>query len=561
MKKIFAVLLCFCLLLPGAVAPVCAAHTPAVCEAKAASGFLQALETLLDRLARAFRLPAVSPAAILETAYPKAKTQAKTLLLLNCPTGDAALALGSLQGVLANRSDVQLLFKDGCWQAATAVLTDVQTIDRGAPDVPALLAEFADIPAGYVLTDEIGAQAAVSVAGVLQAVVIPASLRYAAENAGLKLLEDTRGWTDQTLRLSKYFCRLSRSVAFSQPVSLAPKLVDYAVMAGAYFGFSDSKKDADCRRTYAFLGDNAVVFGWNPVLGEYGTVSALSKINACLVPADHAANLSVYSGLSSAELEQIQSEPQPASARCHTVCIVMTDGDNLQWMLTGFTDTAHYGSPLRGGFSMGWGVPASLFSAAPGMAARLYETQTPADEFVLQISGLGYTYPSQWRNPFALRRMYAALSQQMRTADLHVAAVLDDGGFGSCALDALAAQANVSGVFYLDFAKYAGTNGALRFSHGKPLIGARYQLWSGIPGCSPEEIAAAVNAASTDPADPASYSLIAAHAWSGLDGEGNFGGYGDTMAAVAALVNALGPGVQVVSPSEFVSRIGALTSR
>ena len=569
MKKLFSVCLCCCLLL-GCVFPVMAEERGAAvpstgAQAAGLSGRESALLRLEDvlfllteRLRAAFACLDFTGMIVREGAddpFPKAKTAAKTLLLLDTPRGDEALALGSLQGVLANVSETQLLFREGSCRQYTEAMTDARVEERTgeAASAASLLKEFAPLVNGYVLCDEAGAQAAVSVAAALQAVVIPEGLQNAAEAAGLACREDARGWTDKTLRRSRYFAGLSKTVAFSQPVSYAPKLVDYAVMAGAYFGFSDSDSEIDCRRMYSFLKNNAVVFGWNPVLGEYGTVAALSSRNACLVPADHAANLSVLSGFPSVPLRQAAAEQSAEAEAGHTVCIFMSDGDNLQWTLNSFTDAAHYGSPLRGRFPMGWGVPASLNTAAPAMAQWLYANRSERDEMILQISGLGYTYPSKWRDPFALRRMYGMLDRYMEDMDLHIAAVLDDGGFSCRATDSLTAQESVSGVFYLDYSDYAGMRGAVRLSRGKPVISARYKLWSGLPGGSPEEIAAAVNASPKDPADPDAYSLIVVHAWSGLDGDGRFGSSGDTMAAVDRMVGMFDGDVRIVPPTTFAA--------
>ncbi len=566
MKIITSILLCLCLLagpLPAAAAVdgIAASSRSVSTEAggNPIQGALLFLEDLLFDMNERFRetLRGMNLLPEKEPAFPKAKVASKTLWLLDPPEGDAALLLGSLQGVLANASETQILFRDGSYPQYLEY-ADANVIEKSGPETrpDALLNAFADVLSGYVLCDAAGAQAAVSVAGVLQAVVVPESLQNAAEAAGLPMLEDARGWTDQTLRSSRYFCRLSRRVAFSQPVAYAPKLVDYAVMAGAYFGFSDSEKLHECRKMYAFLQDNAVVFGWNPVLGEHDTVEALSSLNACLIAADHACNFSVLSGFPSVDLKQAAvAETAPEETPHHTVCLFMSDGDNLQWILTNFNRASHFASPLRGQFPMGWGLPASLNDSAPTMASWLYANAAPGDEFILQISGLGYTFPSKWNNPFALRRMDRALSEKMAKADLHIAAVLDDGGFSHRALDVLAGQESVNGVFYLDYSDYAGMKGAARLSHGKPIVSAKYKLWYGLPGCSPEEIAASVNAASRDPSTPDAYSLIVIHAWSGLDEQGNFAGSGDTMAAVGRMVSAFAPDVRLVSPSAFVSAL------
>ena len=95
----------------------------------------------------------------------------------------------------------------------------------------------------------------------------------------------------------------------------------------------------------------------------------------------------------------------------------------------------------------------------------------------------------------------------------------------------------------------------MRRVNGKPLISARYRLWNNRKGSSPEEIAASINAASKDPAKVDSYSLVAVHAWSGIDENGDFIEGGNTMLAVQRLVDALGEDVVLVTPGQFAKLI------
>ena len=109
--------------------------------------------------------------------------------------------------------------------------------------------------------------------------------------------------------------------------------------------------------------------------------------------------------------------------------------------------------------------------------------------------------------------------------------------------------------FYMDYSNYAGMKGKMRFANGKPIVSARYQLWNGMPGCSPEEVAAAVNALPADPKNPDSYVFVIVHAWSGLNGSGEFTQGGNTMAAVERLVEQLDENTRLVSPAQFMERI------
>ncbi len=522
---------------------------------KKITGFFTAVITFLVSLF----YTAVSPTG--DLSFPKAEHTARTVLLTEAPDAETGLLLGTLQGLAANAADENLVFKAGSyreWLPFTGAEI-LETQENGAPwDALALLERFSAYVSGYILCDEKSAAVAVSLAGLLNSVAVPEPLEPLAEDAGLPLTLDVRGKTDEWLRQSKYFQQLSRTVAVSQPASMAPKLTDYAVMHKAYFGFADSDKSYDNANTFGFLQNNAVVFGWNGPLGEFQTVTSLSRLNACLVPADHAYNLSVLSGYSADKLKQKTLQTAEAQTEnVHTVCILMSDGDNLQWLLNSYTDASHYGSSLRGNFAMGWGIPAAAPDAAAPMAKALYDSMTPQDEFVLQLSGTGYTFPSKWTSKRALRNMAAALNNQMEKLDASSLLVLDDGGFNASSIDILAAQSAVKGIFYIDYSNYAGMNGKVRFSGGKPVVAARYRLWAGTEGGSPEEIAAAVNAASRDPSSADAYSFIIVHAWSGLDGDGNFGS-GDTMAAVAAMTALFGDDVRVVTPAEFLQRLTAL---
>ena len=180
---------------------------------------------------------------------------------------------------------------------------------------------------------------------------------------------------------------------------------------------------------------------------------------------------------------------------------------------------------------------------------------TANDAFVLSLSGLGYTFPSKWTNREALRAMAQTLGRKMAAMDTRELLVLDDDGFRSRALDILLTETQANGIFYMDYDRYAKMRGKTRFVNGRPIVAARYQLWNNMSGCSPDEIAAAVNALPTDPKNPDSYAFIIVHAWSGLNGSGELIEGGNTMAAVERLVNGLDENTRVVTPAQFMERL------
>ena len=490
--------------------------------------------------------------------FPKAAIEPETLLLTDIPSDGSALTLASMQGLLANVSNKNLLFRADKyreWLPYTKAEL-IETQPDGSPwDLAALLREFAPFFDGYLLCDDDSAYVALSLANPKNSIVVPQEYETQVRDAGLCMTADVRGWSDLRLRFSPEFRRLRRDIAFEQPLSRAPRMLDYAVMSGAYVWYDAAANRAEHTNAFRFLQDNALIFGWNNDLGEHRTVSSVSSLNACLIPADWACNLSVLSGFPYKSIRQKTAVPAEPDGR--TVCLLLSDGDNLQWFVSSYESAYYYGSSVRGQFPFAWGVPASAADLAAPLLERYCDKMTENDSFVLSLSGLGYTFPSKWTNRKALRNMAATLAQKMEMTDTRELLVLDDGGFRSKALDTIVRETKASGVFYMDFSTYAGMNGAMRFADGTPIVSAKYQLWNGMEGCSPEEIAAAVNALPTDPKNPDAYAFIIVHAWSGMSGSGDFVEGGNTMKAVEQLVNALDADTHLVSPSQFMDRVAA----
>ena len=145
----------------------------------------------------------------------------------------------------------------------------------------------------------------------------------------------------------------------------------------------------------------------------------------------------------------------------------------------------------------------------------------------------------------------------MSRADMSVMEILDDvrlnedlarryyGGF-------LEGNA-IDGILYIDYSDYSCYNGQVFWVNGKPIVTARYRIWSDYTDIN--SLAASINRASTDPKSEAAYSFIIVHAWSGLDADGKVVEDGNTLDAVTALIEKLDDDVDVVTPSEFIRRI------
>ncbi|MBO7404188.1 MAG: hypothetical protein J6V24_04435, partial [Clostridia bacterium] len=501
---------------------------------------------------------------IAEVHYPTARP-AKTGIRIPEPgSWGEKLTLASLQGLAARLSDEKILFRVGAADLYTPYMesgwgvTITNRIGGKPANFENLLAGYRDLCAGYILCSadpaDPSVSVAVSLAGILGTVIATPDTRAAVEKAGYPLVLDVTGCDDRWLRDSEYWDQLSRQFAFEQPASMAPKLVDYAVMAGAYFNFYDGKNAAAHKKMYSHLESGAIVFGYNNSLGEYDTVKSFSEMNIQMVPSDHAYNLSTLSCFPQYTLTQKEHEVPDTPEAVHTLCIVMSDGDNLQWVLNNFaTSSEWYANRHRGEFPIGWGIsPAALDTAAP-MLAYLYDKATPRDEFMMQLSGLGYTFPSRW-DKAERQKMAHSLAEVMGRADLHWAEILDDRGFTEESLGDFAAEDGIDGIFYIDYSHYAGLEGEILWLDGVPAVSARYMIWSDHPTGNLGFITRRINRASTDPTDEESYSFLIVHAWSGLK-DGKLAAHGNTLDAVAALVADLNENVQIVTPGVFMERL------
>jgi hypothetical protein len=501
---------------------------------------------------------------------PKAKCQATTLYKINVPDAlGERVVLATLQGLLANCSEEQLLFSTSSVELYDQYLENnygvsIQTkINKKACSTWNLVSYFSDSISGYILCDESSSDESVSVAitlsGQLNAVVITKDLESKAKKAGLTCVLDVTGKNDEWLRSSEYWTNVNTQIAFEQDASMAPKLVDLAAMTGGYFSFYNGTNAAEHTEKYSFLEANALVYGYNNTLGEYKTVQSFSSLNVNMIPADHAYNLSVLSGFVKASAEQKREETSEISEsteekNVHTVCLILSDGDNLQWLTNDFlTSSKWFGSSIRGSFCMGWGIPVTAIDTVSPFVDYLYDNMTTKDEFIAQLSGLGYTFPSKWKSS-ERKKMAEDVATYMSRTDLQYLEILDDGGFNTRTLSAFTAQDAIKGLFYIDYGNYAQYSGEILWSNNKPIVSAKYRLWAGLSDGSIENIAKNINRASTDPKSEDSYSFVIVHAWSGINSNKLESG-GDTMKAVQKLIELFDSDVEVVTPTEFMNRI------
>ena len=383
---------------------------------------------------------------------------------------------------------------------------------------------------------------ATTLAGLTGAVAIEESLEATAIRQGLRKILDVRDKDDRWVR-DHYWHRLRHDVAIEQRADWSERLRDYATMAGA-FAFFDGNS-AFRAEVVGALDDDATVIGWGDASnGEDAFIGPNSDAGVKAIPADHARNLSVLSGIRADRITQRGkvTVPRP-DPDAHYVSFLITDGDNIQWMLGDFpTDRRWFGSPLRGKVDLGWGISPSLVDLAPSVMRWYYDHST-RDRFVVGPSGGGYLYPSRYPRA-ALDKHTGELAKSMERADLSVVQIIDFDSFPDTGLwSSYLKRPQIDGLIYLEYSRYDSHKGKVVWAEGKPVISARTMLWDGLPGADEASVTAELNTATRDPHSTAGYSIVLWHAWS------------KSVDNVMTVVNGLAPHVKILPPDTLVKML------
>ncbi|MBQ7827133.1 MAG: hypothetical protein IJ386_02580, partial [Clostridia bacterium] len=222
-----------------------------------------------------------------DSSVPKAAVQATTLYQIGEPSSFSdKLAVSTLQGLVANLSEEQIMISGGAYNNYRTYLkrtwgcTYQSKVDGNAITLAPLMAHYKDLLSGYILasadSSSDSGNVAISLAGILNAVVVTPENQKICDDLGMTCLLDATDKDDAWLRSSEYWASLNQTIAFEQPLSMAPKLVDYAVMSKSYFSFYNGHNSTEHRNKYKFLSDGGIVFGYNNTLGEYDTVASFS---------------------------------------------------------------------------------------------------------------------------------------------------------------------------------------------------------------------------------------------------------------------------------------------
>lgn len=298
-------------------------------------------------------------------------------------------------------------------------------------------------------------------------------------------------------------------------------LRDYAIASKSYTGyieFDDIEPGSEGLRKEVseWLASCAPILGWNN--GELDFVETESKENLVVVASDHCYNLSLYSAYKSDFCLKQKHRPKiQAQSGKHYLAMVMTDGDNIQWLQESFRDKSWYGSKYRGDFPMTWTISPSTFDLNISILKELYGTMKDNDYFAASASGFGYINPAFFPDTDKFGKL---TSDYMHDCDLQYINIIDFHNWNVEALKPIIQQEYVKGAVWSVEDLYLDGHGSVDWIDDKPIVSMREGLWvRGNPEVDSqpyliEPVAQRINSYPTDPTKIDGYTVLVAHCWS-----------------------------------------------
>jgi len=376
---------------------------------------------------------------------------------------------------------------------------------------------------------------ATALAGLLGGILISEEQEPAARAAGLERLFDARGktvaWCFQTHR-----DRLNRSFVLAQDPQM-PHNRDIAIAQRMLVVWGT---DEPTPSVYAWLHPLSSVLGWNA--GDEGKcVVQISRNGHILLPSNWAVNLAILSAGTHAAPPAARLKPfDPTSltekdAAEHAVAFMMSDGDNVQWMMGNFcSHPSYWASPAHGKLPFGWGVAAGcLGQVCPEALAWLAATQRDATTIVQ--AGGGYFYPDLLgadRPPGVRQQILARharrIARHMRRAGTRTLTFLCMDLDSPQAREAYAIFAReidgLAGMLAVQYAPYEAGDGRIHWAKdGRgtevPVVTCKFSIWANLRNAragTPARVAALINqaAATAQAAGEPLQCWAITHAWS-----------------------------------------------
>jgi hypothetical protein len=262
---------------------------------------------------------------------------------------------------------------------------------------------------------------------------------------------------------------------------------------------------------------------------------------------------------------------------------MMSDGDNLGWLMTSFFREPYWDNPANGKFPFGWeACLCHLAQVCPEVLQRLARTQPEGITFIEPAGGYAYAdlvARKRPNRPEVLARLGRMISAQLTKTGGRVLRLICRNVASEAAQEAYEIYAReiepLIGIVVIQYSPYEGGHGRVFWvKNGKgieiPVVTLTNSLWNHArwpTGGSPAKVARMIN----ENAERARFSFVSVHAWSWfreapgtderaeeMEQEGDAlkgAGVARGLTPVSWCVGRLSPKVKVVSPEELIWRL------
>lgn len=423
---------------------------------------------------------------------------------------------------------------------------------------------------GYGEDGDQSVNAATMLAGLHRGILVEESMEDRARDLGLERLADARDLSPAEVFEQSKGDLSDRWVLLQSPCFSFVRDFAIAHRMPVVFGtgeYTDS--------VYAWMPPGGLVIGWNNAPEDVSVIQ-LSRYGHTLIPSDWSTNMTALSaGAMMRDSQPKFARPAPAAPATQAagerprMGLFMSDGDNLQWLLTNFTHhPSFWANPRRGAFPMGWGLPvADLIQTAPDVHDYLVETQSDQDTVLVH---LGYYYPDLLGSELSaegrertLRLMGQRIERTLRDSGARLLTFLVHDLEAPEAIEAYRIFAenspSLEGMFAIQYHPYEGGEGrtySVTTDDGRevPVFTARYALWadtSGRPLAGDLESLAGIirNDLDSNP-EEVDMSWVILHAWSNF--ESGDGGMHNGMTPAYDLFRELEDRVDFISLEQWI---------
>jgi len=353
-----------------------------------------------------------------DTYFPKSNPPAKEMLVVDARRLEKPqrFALICLQGITARRQPRLWLInadKDESilkWHIEGGHVASTKKVD----DWRALFKQFASEIKGAVIPDDSingGVLIAAEVAACEDCVAATPEL---AKELDLPVKVDLRGrfatyaeamkwvWDNYKDRINHHLCIVQQpDRAYSGALSYD---IEWRGLIFWVTGLRDGDRkgaDPDAEKLLAArilsemppnIGARGFPGGQGVGMEEGPGVRFLSQYGKGLVASGLTGNMCAMSGVRIDQLKGPALLAPPALEKDKVyIAFTMSDGDNINTFSDYFDK--YFQHPAHGVFPMGWGMGPAILDLMPAVAEHYYRLATPNDEFLCDVSGVGYMYP------------------------------------------------------------------------------------------------------------------------------------------------------------------------